>query len=591
MAKVIILGAGMGGLAAAHELIERGYSVDIYEAAPVAGGKARSGIHPGGAGLPTEHGFRFFPGFYKHIFDTMMRIPVTPTSPTKVYQRLVEAEDITFAYPGQGPIILKASMPLVLTPDGLLLAMYELLGFASTHVSINALLFFVRRVLSFMLSGPQRRLKQYDAISWADFIEADKGNDAYRALLANGLTSSLVAMQPQHGSTLTVGTILTQILLDMLDPSKPAADRVLNAPTSDAWITPWVTYLQSQGGANFNIFYRHEVKSLGYDGGTITHVVVKNLLTNAVSQVGEAADRYILALPLDIVQALLQNDPDGIKTDAGLGLIDQLQTRWMNGVLFYLNREVDPPKGHVLYVGSRWAVTSIQPLQYWSTGSASPVQNDARVKGILSAIISEWEASGETTSAEAKDAPSVAAIVTEVWHELASRREPLLWLWGQAGLHDSDRIDDLTWLDDSISGVGTAAIKNAQPLLVNVVNSHQYRPQAQTAIPNLLLASDYVMTYTDLATMEGANEAGRRAVRSIMEQDNVANPPGVWPMEEPAELAAIRLADDIFFEQWLADNPGTDPATAPEPIWDALRVLGSPHPDSVTISLASIFKP
>src|SRR5205814_1936099 len=27
--------------------------------------------------LPGEHGFRFFPSFYRHVFDTMQRIPIT----------------------------------------------------------------------------------------------------------------------------------------------------------------------------------------------------------------------------------------------------------------------------------------------------------------------------------------------------------------------------------------------------------------------------------------------------------------------------------------------------------------------------------
>ena len=40
---------------------------------------------------------------------------------------------------------------------------------------------------------------------------------------------------------------------------------------------------------------------------------------------------------------------------------------------------------------------------------------------------------------------------------------------------------------------------------------------AVTAIPNLFLASDYIQTYTDLATMEGANEAARRAVNGILD--------------------------------------------------------------------------
>ena len=29
----------------------------------------------GRADLPAEHGFRFFPGFYRHLPDTMKRIP------------------------------------------------------------------------------------------------------------------------------------------------------------------------------------------------------------------------------------------------------------------------------------------------------------------------------------------------------------------------------------------------------------------------------------------------------------------------------------------------------------------------------------
>src|SRR3954465_3489608 len=77
---VAILGGGVAGLSAAHELAERGFSVDIYERKPVFGGKARSipvagsGVD-GRADLPGEHGFRFFPGFYRHVTDTMRRIP------------------------------------------------------------------------------------------------------------------------------------------------------------------------------------------------------------------------------------------------------------------------------------------------------------------------------------------------------------------------------------------------------------------------------------------------------------------------------------------------------------------------------------
>ena len=91
--RVIILGGGVAGMSAAHELIERGFEVVVLERTYMAGGKARSipVITEGGEAsghelargvaapiehrLPGEHGFRFFPGFYKHVIDTMRRTP------------------------------------------------------------------------------------------------------------------------------------------------------------------------------------------------------------------------------------------------------------------------------------------------------------------------------------------------------------------------------------------------------------------------------------------------------------------------------------------------------------------------------------
>ena len=45
--KVIILGGGIAGLSAAHELVERSFDVEVYELLPIPGGKARSFPVPG----------------------------------------------------------------------------------------------------------------------------------------------------------------------------------------------------------------------------------------------------------------------------------------------------------------------------------------------------------------------------------------------------------------------------------------------------------------------------------------------------------------------------------------------------------------
>jgi hypothetical protein len=81
-------------------------------------------------------------------------------------------------------------------------------------------------------------------------------------------------------------------------------------------------------------------------------------------------------------------------------------------------------------------------------------------------------------------------------------------------------------------------------LLVNLTGTWALRPEASTAIPNLFLASDYVRTYTDLATMEGANEAARRAVNAILDATGFDGARcDVWPLHELEVLAPWRLHD------------------------------------------------
>src|SRR3954453_19170181 len=114
MTRVAILGGGVAGLTAAHELAERGFEVVVLEARDIPGGKARSLPVPGSgvdgrADLPAEHGFRFFPGFYRHLPDRMGR---TPLSHGTVFDRLTGATRILLAQAhGRNEIVTTAHVP------------------------------------------------------------------------------------------------------------------------------------------------------------------------------------------------------------------------------------------------------------------------------------------------------------------------------------------------------------------------------------------------------------------------------------------------------------------------------------------------
>jgi hypothetical protein len=58
-----------------------------------------------------------------------------------------------------------------------------------------------------------------------------------------------------------------------------------------------------------------------------------------------------------------------------------------------------------------------------------------------------------------------------------------------------------------------------------------------------------VRTNTDLATMEGANEAGRRAVNALLDATRSSAPRcEVWPLKTPWVLAPFRAVDWVLFQ-------------------------------------------
>src|SRR3954447_24973756 len=132
---VAVLGGGMAGLAAAHELIERGFAVTVYERRAL-GGKARSVPVPktaagGRRELPGEHGFRFFPGFYHHVPDTMRRIPFGGNA-NGVHDNLKDAMGAKFLRGGDKPDALLFGVgpdpQQALTVDGMRRNLMQMLG-------------------------------------------------------------------------------------------------------------------------------------------------------------------------------------------------------------------------------------------------------------------------------------------------------------------------------------------------------------------------------------------------------------------------------------------------------------------------------
>lgn len=107
-----------------------------------------------------------------------------------------------------------------------------------------------------------------------EFVRAGRMSYDYQRILAVGITRNIVATKAENASTRTVGTLLEAFAFNLLGRGADGPlDRILNAPTNEAWIDPWVTCLKSLG-VEFRIGWT--VRDLTLDAGRIAAVVIED---------------------------------------------------------------------------------------------------------------------------------------------------------------------------------------------------------------------------------------------------------------------------------------------------------------------------
>ena len=284
---VAVFGAGIAGLTAAHELAERGFGVRVYEPTldPRSLGKPdglvvriggmaatqyptlRPFPRPDGtessADAPTgaigEHGFRFFPAYYLHLWDMLQRIPVydqrhdvatAKVTPRTVYDNVqrVITQAVT-ALDGLPSLVLPRETPRSIAELHGVFNEIRQLGFTQSDIST-----FLGRILRFLVTSPERRAKELEDVSAYEFfvgVDPDTGVQRYRyspafARQILNMPKILAGFDSRFGDART--NISTYVQLNMaLDRYDSKADGVLNGPTTDAWFDDWYVHLRKLG--------------------------------------------------------------------------------------------------------------------------------------------------------------------------------------------------------------------------------------------------------------------------------------------------------------------------------------------------------
>jgi hypothetical protein len=568
--------------------------------------------------LPGEHGHRFFPSFYHHLFDTMKRTPILETvekSPLARQQELAvgmaRASDLRYVETGKTAfenlrpttshaLAFTGSRPSVLARTRIksfqefrelfrvFFSRQEEGGFDADPRDTS---YFTVKLFQYLTSSPERR-KDYEAISWWDYIEGDKYGESFRKLLQKW-PQALVAMNAKSADARTNGSTTVQIILDMVRDSG-YRDGILAGPTNEAWLEHWRRYLEAQGVE----FIQGRIEGFGtreLEGSPVVWPKVSCFEPrHPLNDHGEPellGGYFLLALPAYETARIAKEYVSIIKAEPDFDLaraaridtsrfFDELgdplpmqpegdaEFRHYAGIQFYFEQDVLWLDGQVYHPNSAWGLTTVSQARFWD----EKMDWEHGYRGILSVIIADWDtASARAGGKRARDC-SPQELAEEVWAQIKDGLQgPRPLVTGNRGGEFADCPEPVYWhLDDSLEWRLDDSVepprgyyRNASPFHIQPPGKWQSLPgeldeRGYSVEHGIAICGMYTKTYTRIPSMEAANESARHAVNAILrhsEYRSTNTPCDVWNPED-------REIDDFA---WLKE-------------WDArLKARGQPH--------------
>jgi uncharacterized protein with NAD-binding domain and iron-sulfur cluster len=538
---VAVFGGGVAGLTAAHELVERGFDVTVYERR-AWGGKARSTRVPGSATggrkpLPGEHAYRAEFGAYQNVPDTMSRIPFR-SNPNGVRDNMVEVPAALFARSKAHNLVLplEAHDPSALTPqrviDLILGALIDM------EVRPDAAAYLVNRLAVFFSSCDQRRLDQWDKMSWRDFIGGDRFGPSYKTIFER-LWEFVQAAKGRDTCARYPAFVLEVWIVQALlgrgtDGRSPLLH--LDLPTNEAWIDPWVAHLERLG---VRLRLHHELTGLEVRDGQLAGA---HLRTPHGRRRVEA-DWYVCALPVERARKLWS--PAILASAPELARMTKLGVSWYSGISYFLRERAQVFDGIVACFDSPWAASFVTQAQFWPVDFAR-TYGDGSVHDKLSAVVADWDAPGVVYGRSARElTPDQVAL--DLWEQMKRHvnkpgTAPVLtdamqhsWQFDPGLLRRHDH-----WVYED-------------PLVIPTVGTLQYRPEPKTGIRNLMLCGDYLNGPWEVSNMETACFNGRRAANVVLDAaGSFETPAKTIAPYRPAEWEPLKRIDE---DRWRKGQP------------------------------------
>jgi uncharacterized protein with NAD-binding domain and iron-sulfur cluster len=522
MKSVIIFGAGISGLSAAHELVRLGYVVSIYEALDQPGGffrSSRSRID----NIPSEYSWHGMGPWYHNTFDLMKNIPFSEKG--SIYD-LALSRPVDF---GIFPDNDKAQFfdeGLKSIPKMFRMSRFECIKWfylmIKTWTSNNRSQIKYARINAAQAWRPLLKDKAYKTwrscfgpwigSDWSNVSLHTAGNFFRNQLNAKALHRHKA---DQNGPAWTQGTRSGWLLFA--------------GPSSEYWFNPWIAYLKEKG---VTFHWGQALTKVEFDGTNISSAFC-----------GEAqikGDIYILAINPFITADILSKTP-ALESQQVLNLFKPLTQDGPHtqvSLRLAFSEEIKFPRKRTAVVisDSEFNLTLFAEEQVWDkeVDLGQEIKSLWTVTSCISSIPGRIYHKPVThcTKEEFIEEVKVQILSCGALDELLKEANH------GKGIKDFSITKIEVWHEWKFSNQG---IEPLQPKWVNTTNTQAYLPAQKTPVLNLFLAGAHTRTQAQVWSIEGAVESGRRAAKAIDDRVQVLG------QSCPKWLNGLSRIDDFLY--------------------------------------------
>jgi hypothetical protein len=520
MKKIIIIGGGISGLTAAHELIELNYDVTIIERNDIIGGLARSYGNEEEKICSYEHSWRAYGKWYQNVHDLMKKIPFNKNE--TVFDKLVELNG--------GEETCDKKIPNYQHPF--------------TNTKIIDKLKMYKELLNYYTSCSERNRTDYSKIGLRKYIlENNADKDTENKI--GKIVGPYLGFDYQNAS---LYDLLYFFEMTYNNSDKKNKFTITSLPTNYCWLDPWLKYLVKKG---LHIKLNTEVRSLNITNNELTSILVYDKLNGITNEM--TSDYFINCTGPEVLTKLLMpyqlypsinpffND---IKTVAENGRQIQLS------IYYYVDKKMFlSNKNTLAYLpNTPWLLMVLPTGHIWGDQHLSKFCKK-EIREVISVGICEPYVDGLKIKKPWSKC-SIDEIREEAWYQLINDHDfkNNVCIEDIVDLNHVNIVDFKMWDTYQFKD---GKMDTHEPKWANNINTIQYRPKPTTPINHLFIAGAYSDTTTGCYSMESAAESGKIVAKELCKYDKKDENIYLFTKRTNKYTTHIRSIDRIVYENNL----------------------------------------